>query len=340
MGHPPAVLRRAARRTNLGLLVMLVGAFVSGWVAFASGRPTTATLITAVHGLFGVAVVAMLPWKSMIIRRSAGLRAASLALLVIIVCCLLAGFVQLFAGYVVVLGLTPIQMHVGAAAIAVPLVVWHVLRHRRQWPRRSDLSRRALLQDAALAVGVGAAYGLAVTAALVTRADRPRTATGSRPVADAITVDAIPATIWLFDRTPPLDPATHQVVVAGTPLSMAELRRRAQEIPARLDCTNGWYADAIWGGVPLADVVPADLLAGAASLRVRSMTGYERSFPAADARELWLAVSCQGQPLRSGHGAPVRLVAPGHRGFWWVKWVASVDVSDQPSWLQPPFPLQ
>ncbi|NUR17262.1 MAG: molybdopterin-dependent oxidoreductase, partial [Dermatophilaceae bacterium] len=44
--------------------------------------------------------------------------------------------------------------------------------------------------------------------------------------------------------------------------------------------------------------------------------------------------------LSAGHGGPVRLVAPGRRGFWWVKWVDRVGVDDRPSWSQPPFPLQ
>jgi len=90
----PWVVRRAARRTNLALLVLLVGAFGSGWLVFAAGGPTMATMATVVHGLFGVAVIAMLPWKSVIIRRSAGLQVASVLLLVIIVGCLLAGLVN------------------------------------------------------------------------------------------------------------------------------------------------------------------------------------------------------------------------------------------------------
>jgi DMSO/TMAO reductase YedYZ molybdopterin-dependent catalytic subunit len=36
----------------------------------------------------------------------------------------------------------------------------------------------------------------------------------------------------------------------------------------------------------------------------------------------------------------VRLVAPGRRGFWWVKWVRRIEVVDEPWWLQSPFPLQ
>ena len=45
------------------------------------------------------------------------------------------------------------------------------------------------------------------------------------------------------------------------------------------------------------------------------------------------------EPLAAGHGAPVRLVAEGRRGFWWVKWVSRVDIDNLPPWWQPPLPL-
>jgi DMSO/TMAO reductase YedYZ molybdopterin-dependent catalytic subunit len=52
-----------------------------------------------------------------------------------------------------------------------------------------------------------------------------------------------------------------------------------------------------------------------------------------------LATHLDGVPLDPGNGAPVRLVAAGRRGFWWVKWVTSVRPSPRPAWWQPPFPL-
>ncbi|WP_407647156.1 molybdopterin-dependent oxidoreductase [Goekera deserti] len=52
-----------------------------------------------------------------------------------------------------------------------------------------------------------------------------------------------------------------------------------------------------------------------------------------------LATDAGDAPLAARHGAPVRLVAPGRRGFWWVKWVTSVELSDRPPWWQSPFPL-
>ena len=53
-----------------------------------------------------------------------------------------------------------------------------------------------------------------------------------------------------------------------------------------------------------------------------------------------LATHVGDEPLSHGHGFPLRLVAPGKRGFEWVKWVESIEVNESPKWLQPPLPLQ
>jgi DMSO/TMAO reductase YedYZ molybdopterin-dependent catalytic subunit len=92
--------------------------------------------------------------------------------------------------------------------------------------------------------------------------------------------------------------------------------------------------------VPLSELIPEPRLRPAASLVVTSVTGYQRRFEAQEAGNLWLATGCEGRPLTAATGAPVRLVAPNRRGFWWVKWVASVELSDSPAFAQPPFPLQ
>ena len=70
--------RRAGRRTNLALLVVLVGAFLSGWAAFAAGTTVPARLATVGHGLLGIGVLALTPWKTVVVRRAPVLRLASL----------------------------------------------------------------------------------------------------------------------------------------------------------------------------------------------------------------------------------------------------------------------
>src|SRR5207237_1013053 len=102
-----------------------------------------------------------------------------------------------------------------------------------------------------------------------------------------------------------------------------------------LDCTGGWYATQDWTGVRLDRLVRTT-----GSIRITSATGYTRMLPASDAHQFLLATHAGGRPLSTGHGAPLRLVAPGKRGFWWVKWVSRVEVVDTPWWLQPPFPTQ
>ncbi|WP_413229304.1 molybdopterin-dependent oxidoreductase [Goekera deserti] len=67
--------------------------------------------------------------------------------------------------------------------------------------------------------------------------------------------------------------------------------------------------------------------------------GLRHRFPLDDLDRLLLATDAGDAPLAARHGAPVRLVAPGRRGFWWVKWVTSVELSDRPPWWQSPFPL-
>ena len=58
---------------------------------------------------------------------------------------------------------------------------------------------------------------------------------------------------------------------------------------------------------------------GAKSLLIRSSTGYARRFPLEESSNLLLANYVEDETLLDGHGFPVRLVAPGHRGYGWVK---------------------
>src|SRR5206468_1996957 len=91
---------------------------------------------------------------------------------------------------------------------------------------------------------------------------------------------------------------------------------RGDRMRAVLDCTGGWYAEQEWGGVRLDRLLAAagiDLPEDG-SVDVVSATGYTRRLPLSDAAHLLLATSAAGTPLSAGHGAPVRLVAPGRRG--------------------------
>ena len=289
---------------------------------------------TVVHGSAGVGVVVMAPWKSVVSRRGLrrrGLKAAlpSLGLLLAIVVALISGFGHRAggrrAGPVLVM-----QIHFGASGVALPLALWHV-GSRRVRPRATDFERRAILRGAVLA---GASTGVTLAVPHASRAPTRSLERGS------FQPSAMPVTQWLLDKVPIVDGDAWRLRVGDRLWSRDDLERLADDqIVATLDCTGGWFGHQRWRGVRLDRLFVASDVPIGRSIEVRSVTGYTRRFPHDDARNLLLAIEVGGKPLSSGHGFPARLVAPGRRGFWWVKWVSEINVDDSPWWWQPPLPL-
>jgi hypothetical protein len=334
--------RRAGRRTNLALLGLLLLAFATGVLAYGVGTTTPATVVVGLHSAAGLGLLLLVPWKAVVVRRSwpraASTRTVATALGALVALTVLTGVLHAIG----VAPLTMLLVHVGFAVCAAPLLLFHAWG-RRQRPRRTDLSRRALLQVGGVAAGAAALWGATEGALRLTGApgaDRRGTGSLERGTDDP---DAMPVTQWFTDTVPEDAGTALTVVAAGreTRIDVTDLDR-GDRVRAALDCTGGWYAVQDWGGVRL-DRLLADLgadLPADGSVEVVSRTGYRRRLPLRDAEHLLLATSAAGRPLSDGHGAPVRLVAPGRRGYWWVKWVERIEVVDSPWWLQPPFPLQ
>jgi DMSO/TMAO reductase YedYZ molybdopterin-dependent catalytic subunit len=331
------------RVTNLRLLAALLLAFLTGAGAVAAGAPPGRWMVVA-HGLAGVTVLLLAPWKARIVRR--GLRRSrrsrwvSLLLAVLAATAVLTGLCYATGVLRSAGGVRGMWLHVAAALALAPLALWHVLA-RPARPRRTDLSRRALLRAGALVAVAAGVYG--ATAAAVRLAGLPgagRRFTGSYETG-SFAPASMPVTSWLDDTTPAVDPAAWRLVVADADgereLSLDDLAAFDVRLRAILDCTGGWYAAQDWAGVPVAALVRNT--GGARSLHVRSVTGYGIRFPLADLDRLLLATRAGGEPLAAGHGFPLRLVAPGRRGFWWVKWVDRIELQATPWWWQPPFPL-
>lgn len=321
------------RKTNLALLITLNLALITGGASFLLGSSSTAWLVT-LHGVLGFVVLVLARPKSPVVQRGLNRRRpnrfASIALAVIVTGALITGVVHTLDVWEPFGVWSPIGLHVIFALAAVPLAALHVVT-RPQRIRPIDLSRRTWLQ--ALGV-VGIAFGFRTVFDRWAASDRRFT--GSHEVGSG-EPRQMPVVQWFNDSPPRINPDDWVLRLRGSverDVNYEELLGHITTKEATLDCTNGWYSTQSWTGVVLSELLGPGITGR--SLEVRSATGYTRRFPLVDVDKMMLAHELGGKPLSRGHGAPARLVAPGRRGLWWVKWVVEIRTSDRPWWLQSP----
>lgn len=329
-----------SRQVNLALEILIFAALITGLTSWSLGDRWNGAL-TFAHGACGITLALLLPAKlggsvRTGFRRGRATRWVSATFGVLVVVTLVLGVLHATGIWFGVGEWTALWTHELAGFLIIPFLVWHVVtRPVRPSPR--DLQRRAFLRlGAVAATAAGLHVVQRVTADAAGLAGGDRRATGSHEVGSHDPA-RMPTVIW-FNDTRPRDtaPETWGLRIVDEPVSIDTLRSRSRPVVAKLDCTGGWWSEQSWDAVALSELMPSD---AGRSVRVESATGYTRHFPIDDIGRLYLAVGYGDEPLRPGHGAPVRLVVPGRRGPEWIKWVTRVDISDRPSWLQPPLPL-
>jgi len=177
------------RITNLALVFLLALAFASGWTAFElSGQPARAVLL--LHAAAGVAIVLLVPWKSLVakrgLRRPRALKWASLVLGLGVAISIVFGLLHA-AGHPDVGYLTAMDFHVGAALCVIPFLLWHLVARPLRL-RATDLGRRTFLKGGLLAGSAGLVVALLPSAL--------RAPTGSFHSVEPL------ATTWMFDSVP------------------------------------------------------------------------------------------------------------------------------------------
>jgi len=215
------------------------------------------------------------------------------------------------------------------------LVLAHALLRAKPFRRRDLDGRRQAIHIAGITAVAAMSWRFQrpVAAAAGWRGSRRRW-TGSYE-AGSFQGNAFPATSWVADQPRPLSADSYSLRVDGLvakPLNLtfADLGT-STTMRATLDCTGGFFSTQDWTGVSLGHVLAsASPLPAATHVRVVSHTGYRWSFPLYEAADLLLATKVAHTALSHGHGAPVRLVAPGHRGFQWIKWVVLIELLDGP----------
>jgi DMSO/TMAO reductase YedYZ molybdopterin-dependent catalytic subunit len=236
---------------------------------------------------------------------------------------------------------TLLSVHVGFGLVLVPLLLLHV-RTRFRRPRRADFEgRRTAIQYAAMLVGGALVYrGQRALNSVLGTPGADRRFTGSHP-RDGDGNDRFPVTSWVADDPDPVDRDAWSLSVRGevgdaVDFSYDDVSPDAER-EALLDCTSGWYTVQDWQGVRVGDLLDdVGVIDDAEYVRFVSVTGYRWSLPLSEARDALLSTHVGGERLSHGHGSPLRLVAPGRRGFQWVKWVERVEVrrqGDPAQWL-------
>ena len=333
------------------LLFLFLGLeLLTGFFGLISGSEDR-SIYLQLHRICGYGIVAVLVWKTVNVamslkwRRSGPVRTASLVLTGLLVVTLVLGFVWSWTGPYSWWLFSGVSWHIYVGVALVPLLVWHWRHMRRPARKGFSVERRQFLRIAGLAVAGFVAWQ--ASEGLLRAADfngKSRRFTGSYE-AGSFTGNDFPRVSWLNDDPDRIDVETWTVTVQGSAatrmvLTHADLTEDAR-VTATLDCTGGWHSTQEWSGVPLADVLDsAAPTESARSVVVRSVTGYSRRFSLNDARGFLLATGVGGEPLSHSHGAPLRLVAPGRRGFEWVKWVTEIEISDAPGWWQLPLPAE
>jgi hypothetical protein len=317
------------RGTDWSLALLVAAGVVTGLTTWFAGSPGS-TWVFAAHAVAGGSLALVLVVKlRRVLPRLAPASAGALGLVAVV---LVSGLLWSSAGSLSLGGYSLLVWHGALGGALAALVLAHALARAKR-PRRRDLADRRQFLTAA-AVGAGALVAWQVQRPLQRALGLPgaeRRFTGSYD-AGSFGGNAFPTTSWVSDHP---RPRATSLAVGGRvrrelTLSAGELAR-GHELTATLDCTGGFSSTQRWHGVRLGALLDeAGLAAGARHVRVISRTGYRWSFGLEDARGLLLATHVGDEPLSHGHGAPCRLVAPGRRGFQWVKWVERVEVHADP----------
>ncbi|MEO7020545.1 MAG: molybdopterin-dependent oxidoreductase [Ktedonobacteraceae bacterium] len=233
-------------------------------------------------------------------------------------------------------GFNLLNWHIILGFVLTAAIVTHMVARAKRLRTRDLVGRRRVLHFSGLLVGSVLLWpGQQFAERVLQLPGARRRFTGSYE-SGSYAGNAFPFSSWVADQPRPLDTQTWQLSLGGavtTPrtFSYDELVSAGDELEATLDCTGGFYSTQRWRGMRIGRLLDAVTLhEDARYVSFISVTSYRWSLPLEEARTALLATHTGSEPLAYEHGFPLRLIAPGRRGFEWVKWITHIEVRTTP----------
>jgi len=329
------------RLTDWSLAGAALIALTTGVISLFSGRPED-WLIFALHGMAGLWLLLLLwgklrrVWPRLVhLRRWNRRTPFGLLATLFVVVTLGSGIWWAAGGDLDFAGFNLLNWHIVLGFVLAAAIAVHMLARAKRLRKRDMLGRRRFVQFGALLVG-GALLWPAQQAIehALNLSGAQRRFTGSRELG-SYTGNAFPTSSWVADQPRPIDAQTWRLSIGGAvqaprAYTYDELAL-GDELEATLDCTGGFYSVQRWRGIRIGRILDRVGLQGDARyVSFVSVTSYRWSLPVDEARAALLATHIDDEPLSYAHGFPLRLVAPGHRGMEWIKWIVHIEVLKAP----------
>jgi hypothetical protein len=330
------------RLTDWSIAIAAGLAFTTGMVSLVSGHPQE-WFIFALHGVAGFWLLSLLwgklrrVWPRLIHPRRWDLRTVfGLLALLLVTSALGSGIWWVAGGEWYVAGFNLLNWHVVLGLVLTGIIAFHMFARAKRLRKRDVVGRRQALHLGALLLGSVALWpAQQLTEGVLNLSGARQRFTGSRE-SGSYAGNAFPTSSWVADQPRAIDAQAWRLSLGGavaTPhdFSYDELVAAQDEEEATLDCTGGFYSTQRWRGVRIGRLLDlAALHKDARYVSFISVTSYRWSLPLEEARMALLATHIDEELLSHEHGFPLRLVAPGRRGFEWVKWITRIEVLTEP----------